>query len=141
MKINSIAKLCILVLLNERKVYGYEIIKEVKQKTGMKLSASHIYPFLKELKKNRLVASKKSRGGHEKNIYHLTKKGEKFYKAFLQRFSLMLESGIKRSITECYHCKCEIYKNHYFEKIQGKKHAFCCAHCAHACKKQGMKKE
>ncbi len=141
MKINSIAKLCILVLLNERKVYGYEIIKEVKQKTGMNLSASHIYPFLKELKRNQLVASKTSKGGHERNVHHLTKKGKKFYKAFLQRFSLMLESGIKSSITECHHCKCEIYKNHYFEKIQGKRYAFCCAHCAHAFKKQEMKKE
>jgi len=135
MKINSITKLCILALIDQSKLHGYEIIKEVEQKTGMKLSASHIYPFLKELKRNGFVISERKRGGHEKNMHKMTPKGRKFYRKFLQRFSLMLESGIKNNITECYHCGCEIYKSHCYANIQGKKRAFCCMHCADAYKK------
>ncbi len=137
MKINSITKLYILALLDHAKLHGYEILKEVEEKTGIKLSASHIYPFLKELKRNGFVTAETKKGGHEKHVYHLTLKGRKFYKKLMNRFSMMLESGIKNSVTQCHHCKCEIYKNHYFETIAGKKRAFCCTHCAHAYKVRG----
>ncbi len=130
MKINSITKLCILALLNNGRLHGYEILKDVEEKTGIKLSASHIYPFLKELEKNKFVSSKINKKGHEKNIYHMTQGGRKFYQALMSRFSLMIESGIKNNIEKCYHCGCEIYKNHYYEKIGGKRRAFCCMHCA-----------
>lgn len=132
MKINSIAKLVILALLDKGPLHGYEIIKEVEKKTSLKLSASHIYPFLKELKKNSFVMEKhiESKKGHDKNIYLMTQKGKKFYSSFMERFSVMLESGIKNNITKCHHCSCEIYKNHYYESINGKMLAFCCSHCA-----------
>lgn len=134
MKINSIAKLCILALLKEGKLHGYEILKDLERKTGVKLSASHIYPFLKELKRNNMVSLEKTSKGHEKNIYCLTEKGKSFYNSLMKRFSLMLESGIKENITKCYHCKCDIYKNHYYNFIRGQKRAFCCIHCAKAYK-------
>ncbi len=137
MKINSITKLCILTLVYNRRLHGYEIIKEVEKKTGIKLSASHIYPFLKELKKNGFVVGKTDDGkdgGHEKNVYQMTEKGKKFYKSIMSKFSMMLDSGIKSNVTVCYHCKCEIYKNHYYQTIRGKRHAFCCSHCAEAYK-------
>ena len=141
MKINSIAKLCILALLDNRKLHGYEILKEVEKKTGIKLSASHIYPFLQELKRNKFVSSKinKRGGGHEKNIYQMTQKGKKFYKGLMNRFSLMIESGIQNNIKECYHCGCEIYKNHYHETIRGRRYIFCCMHCAKAFKHKRLK--
>lgn len=131
MKINSITKLCILALLNNEKLHGYEILKDVERKTGVKLSASNIYPFLKELEKNKFVIAKiNKKEGHEKNIYQMTQKGKKFYQELMNKFSLMLESGIKNSIKECYHCGCEIYKNHYYETINGRKYSFCCVHCS-----------
>ncbi|MBI2449030.1 helix-turn-helix transcriptional regulator [Candidatus Pacearchaeota archaeon] len=137
MKINSITKLCILALINNEKLHGYEILKEVGKKTGIKLSASHVYPFLKELEKNNfVVAEAYDRGGHEKNVYQMTKKGKRFYRNFMNRFSIMLESGIKNNIKECHHCGCEVYKNHYHEIIKGKRYIFCCMHCAKAYKQE-----
>jgi len=49
-KVDSLVKLHALISLNNKEKNGYELMKEVEEKTNKKISASHIYPFLKELK-------------------------------------------------------------------------------------------
>jgi DNA-binding PadR family transcriptional regulator len=126
-KVDSFIKLHTLISLNKEKKHGYELIKELEAKLEKKISASHVYPFLKELKKKKLATWHKS--GREK-IYNLTPKGNKFVNSTLTKFHEIIQESLKRQITSCHHCGCEVYNNKYTENIMGKKLAFCCCHCA-----------
>ena len=51
LKINSLVKLHTLLLLNQRKIHGYEIMRALKESLKAPISASQVYPFLAFLKK------------------------------------------------------------------------------------------
>jgi len=134
-KVDSFVKLHTLISLNNGQKNGYELIKELEHKLDKKISASHIYPFLKELKQNYLVSYKQI--GREK-IYNLTESGNKFVNETLLKFNEIVQESLKRKITKCTHCGCEVYNNKYNEIVNGENLAFCCCHCADSYKK-GMK--
>ena len=136
-KVDSLIKLHILISLNNGKKNGYELMKELEGKTNKKISASHIYPFLKELKENYYVNFRQL--GREK-IYNLTENGEKFVNETLLKFNEVIQESLKDKLTECTHCGCEVYNNKYTEIVNGNKLAFCCCHCADSYKR-GMKHE
>ena len=133
-KVDSLIKLHILISLNNGQKNGYELIKELENKLNKNISASHIYPFLKELKENYYVNYKQI--GREK-IYNLTEAGEEFVNETLLRFNEVIQESLKRKITKCTHCGCEVYNNKYTEMVRGNKLAFCCCHCAESYKKGG----
>ncbi len=129
-KISSLIKLSVLLLLaNEGRKYGYEIIKSLEKKIGKKISPGEIYPFLKNLKKYDLVVTKKF-GAREKKVYSLTKTGKSFVKGVSDKFNTMIDSAIRTRLTKCAHCGCEIYKGAYHKTAKGKKMTFCCSSCA-----------
>ena len=97
-----------------------------------KISASHVYPFLKELKENYFVNSRQL--GREK-IYNLTEKGARFVNETLMKFNEVIQESLKTKLTKCVHCGCEVYNNKYTEIINGNKLAFCCCHCAESYRK------
>jgi len=130
-KVDSFIKLYTLISLNNGKRHGYELMKELEAKQNRKISAAHVYPFLKELRKNKYVEYKKN--GREK-VYKLTKSGGKFVNNTLLKFNELIKESLKTSITKCTHCGCEVYNNKYNENIKGKKLAFCCCHCANSYK-------
>lgn len=134
-KVDSLIKLHTLISLNNDKKHGYELMKELESKLDREISASHIYPFLKELKENSLVNFKKV--GREK-VYTLTPSGRKFVNQTLLKFHEVIQESLKRKITSCHHCGCEVYNNKYNETIKGKRLSFCCCHCA-ASFKAGIK--
>lgn len=134
-KVDSLIKLHTLISLNQEKKNGYELMKELESKLGKNISAAHIYPFLKELKKRDYVAYKKV--GREK-IYNLTRPGKRFVNDTLIKFHDVIRESLARRITACTHCGCEVYNNKYTEKVSGKMLAFCCCHCADSYK-EGMK--
>ena len=126
-KVNSLIKLHILISLNSGQKHGYELIKELESKLSKKISASHIYPFLKELKKASYVVYQKHK---REKIYKLTPPGKKFVHATLLKFHEIIQESIKEKIKKCTHCGCEIYNNKYSERINNKNLVFCCSHCA-----------
>ncbi len=128
-KISSLIKLSILLLLNEGKNYGYDIIKKIEKTTGKKVSAGEIYPFLKNLKKYNLVAAEKS-GPREKTLYQLTKKGRLFVNNILSRFESIIDTAVKSKISTCAHCGCKIYEGAFVKKLGRAKKTFCCIYCA-----------
>ncbi len=132
-KVDSLIKLHTLILLNNKERNGYELIKELEKKLNKKISASHVYPFLKELKENYFVNLRQL--GREK-IYNLTKNGENFVNETLLKFNDVIQESLKRKLTKCVHCGCEIYNNKYKEIINGSKLIFCCGHCANDYKKE-----
>ena len=134
-KVDNLVKLHTLILLNNRQKHGYGLMKELSNNLHKKISASHVYPFLKELKQNYLVNYRQI--GREK-VYNLTKAGEKFVNETLLKFNEVIQESLKRKITKCFHCGCEVYNNKYTEIVNGKKLAFCCCHCADSYEK-GLK--
>lgn len=128
-KVTNLIRFYVLLLLNERSMHGYEIIKEVKEKTGKKVSPGEIYPFLKILKKHGYIKSRKIEA-REKKVYYLTKGGKSFVRRMLDRFGGLIDIAIEPRLTVCSHCGCKIYEGGHKERIKGKKLVFCCHHCA-----------
>lgn len=132
-EIKNIVKLFAVLLLSEKDLSGYEIMREVEKKSGKKASPGQIYPFLKQLKSYRYVDTE-GRGARDRQIYHLTPEGYKFVARLSSKFDSFLEIAIKPKLTICAHCGCEIYKGGYREKISGRYLDFCCKNCAESYK-------
>jgi len=132
-KVDSFIKLHTLISLNNEEKNGYELMKELSKKLDKKISASHVYPFLKELKDNYYVSFRKI--GKQK-IYNLTDSGKKFVNDTLLKFNDIIQESLKRKLTKCTHCGCEVYNNKYTEIVNGKQLAFCCCHCADSYKRK-----
>ena len=54
-KINNMVKFCTLYLLANEPKHGYDLMKELEEKLGRRISASNVYPFLSNLRKNKLI--------------------------------------------------------------------------------------
>ena len=136
-KVDSLIQLHTIISLNNSPKHGYELIKELEEKLNKKISSSNVYPFLKELKKNDYVTYKKIKRG---KVYTLTSKGKRFINETLSKFNNIIQESLRKKLTKCVHCGCEVYDNKYIEIINNKRLAFCCCHCAGSYK-NGMKNE
>ncbi|KEI11762.1 DNA-binding protein [Clostridium novyi B str. ATCC 27606] len=69
----------ILQLLNEKSMYGYEMIKEIKKKSNntFSLKEGTLYPILHSLENNNFVESywDDTNGKRKRKYYRITKKG------------------------------------------------------------------
>ena len=127
-KINNMVKFCTLYLLTTGPKHGYDLMKELEEKLGRKISASNVYPFLNILIKNKLIKIQKT-GKREKKIYALTSEGKNFTNQMFNKFGDLINIAIEPRITTC-PCGCRIYSGGHSEKIKGKIMKFCCSHCA-----------
>lgn len=125
--VSHVVRLYTLLLLNSGPKHGYELMKEIEQITGKEPTASHIYPFLKELEEKDIVTAEET-GSRGKKVYELTADGQDFVKEQVHSFGEILEAAIAGSIEECAHCDCEIYDGGYEEAGT----VYCCKHCAAA---------
>ena len=105
MEIKSMVKLYMMLLLSDRDLHGYEIMKEIENKLERKASPSQIYPFLKQLEKNHYIESK-GRTERDKKVYHLTSEGKKFASTLSNSFGDLLELAVKQKLTKCAHWIC-----------------------------------
>lgn len=133
-RIDNLVKLYALLLLQGKPKHGYEIIKTIKEKIGKNASPGQIYPFLKKLQKLGYVKIRKV-GTRDKKVYVLTKSGESFSKAMIERFGSMVELAVQNKLKTCAHCGCEIYSGGHREKVHGSVKYFCCTSCAKAYRK------
>lgn len=127
-KITNMLKFYALCLLAQGPKHGYDLIKELQQKLERRISASNVYPFLENLRKNRLIKFDKI-GKRDKKIFYLTNDGRNFTKQMFSKFGDLINVAIEPKITVC-PCGCKIYAGTYTEKIRGKLMKFCCSHCA-----------
>ena len=127
-KVNNMVKFYTLCLLANGPKHGYDLMKELQEKLGRRVSASNVYPFLGILIKNKLIKIKKI-GKREKKIYVLTESGKNFTKHMFSKFGDLINIAIEPRITTC-PCGCRIYSGGHTEKIKGKMMKFCCSHCA-----------
>lgn len=71
----------VLMILRRQESYGYQIIQELKNKTGgeLKIAEGTLYPILKKMESKDWIEGtwKKAESGRERKYYILTKNGEK----------------------------------------------------------------
>ena len=136
-RIESITKLLIMLLLENGPVHGYEIIKHMKSRTGKKLSPSQVYPFLRQLEARGYISKTRS-GTRQRTDYRLTASGRDFVSSLDSKFGEIIDVYMRSRLITCAHCGCEIYKGGETRTIKGKKLTFCCKSCAKAYTYKGV---
>ena len=134
-KITNLLKFYTMTLLSCKSLHGYELIKELSEKLDRRVSTSNVYPFLSQLRKNRLIKFDKIEN-REKKVYSLTPEGKKFTAQMFSKFGDLIDISIAPKLTVCAHCGCKVYEGGHTEKIRGETYKFCCCHCARSYKKQ-----
>ncbi|MCK0472836.1 PadR family transcriptional regulator [Halalkalibacter sp. APA_J-10(15)] len=74
---------CILAVISQQKVYGYELSMKL-QDYGLEVSEGSIYPILLRLQKEKLITGemRKSPSGPNRKYYFLTTEGQEALKDF-----------------------------------------------------------
>jgi PadR family transcriptional regulator PadR len=72
----GVLELCVLVLLDRKDCYGYEMVDEISK--NISISEGTIYPLLKRLRKDKMVISylKESQDGPPRKYYQITYVGK-----------------------------------------------------------------
>lgn len=85
---------CILAIIHEKEVYGYELAEKLEQYGFDSFSEGTIYPLLMRMQKEELVTStlKKSTAGPKRKYYSLTSKGEQELRQFIKRWKFLQSS-------------------------------------------------
>lgn len=77
---SGVPELLLLRLLDQREMYGYELVRSIRKATGEAISLGEgvIYPVLHSLERNGCLKSRrKTVAGRKRVYYSLTKKGDK----------------------------------------------------------------
>lgn len=77
---SGVPELLLLRLLDQKEMYGYELVRSIRSATGEAISLGEgvIYPVLHSLERNgSLKARRKAVGGRTRVYYSLTAKGRK----------------------------------------------------------------
>lgn len=90
---------CLLAIINDNEVYGYELAEKMENYGFNTLSEGTIYPILIRMQKEALVSStyKKSTAGPKRKYYSLTEKGKNELAHFLKRWDY-LQSNVNRVV-------------------------------------------
>jgi len=90
--IGGSAILLVLTLLNEKDMYGYQIIKEIEERSDstFQFKEGSLYPVLHKLKNNGYVKSYTAKGdtGKNRKYYQITLVGQKHLKAQEEQWKL-----------------------------------------------------
>ena len=98
-------ELAILSLLAEQPLYGFEIAKQIGERTGgvLKFTLASLYPLLYDMEKHGWVEGRwqANRAGRDRRYYRLTVKGRKQlvplrqeWRAFFQALDTLAEVGL-----------------------------------------------
>jgi PadR family transcriptional regulator PadR len=74
----GLLELCILNIVGRSRVYGYDIVKQLRDVDALVVSEGTIYPILSRLKRDGLVRTslEESPAGPARKYYELTRRGE-----------------------------------------------------------------
>ena len=85
-------ELLVLSLLSEKDMYGYQMVKEIKDRTNETyiLKEGALYPVLYKLSDNGCLSYKKeTQGRRTRLIYHLEPKGAEYAKKIISEYSAL----------------------------------------------------
>lgn len=85
---------CVLLILQEGEVYGYELVQKLRQAGFTEMVGGTVYPLLQKLEKNGLTTSvkKPSPDGPDRKYYQITDEGQEYIEVFINQWSEMEES-------------------------------------------------
>lgn len=84
----------IMLLLQKKERYGYELISEIKQMADMDIAEGTIYPLLSRLKKEKLVDSRwvEMEEGVPRKYYKLTELGNEYLETMYQYLGELMQA-------------------------------------------------
>lgn len=89
----------ILKLLQEKDMYGYEIVNEIKNRTNnlFDIKEATLYSVVQRLEKRELISSYKGEKSHgrTRRYYRITSFGKAYYKELLNEFKILKEIMIQ----------------------------------------------
>ncbi|MBX9955294.1 PadR family transcriptional regulator [Peribacillus frigoritolerans] len=90
---------CLLAIIKEGEVYGYELAEKLGGYGFDSLSEGTIYPLLIRMQKEKLVITtlKKSTAGPSRKYYSLSEKGESELEVFIDRWN-KLSSNVNKIV-------------------------------------------
>lgn len=82
---------CILYIISQEEVYGYELSTKLNQYGFTFVSEGSIYPFLLRIQKEKLIEGtlKTSNLGPKRRYYHLTEKGLEQLEVFKENWDMV----------------------------------------------------
>lgn len=92
--VKSFLDLFVLVLLNDTARHGYDIMRELRLRTGTRIGAGTLYPLLYELEERQLVSAEwMSPTRRSRRVYKITEKGEKYLEQGFRGITHLLRSS------------------------------------------------
>jgi len=92
--VKSFLDLFVLDLLDDSPKHGYEIMRELKTRTGARIGAGTLYPLLYELEERKLVAGEwNSPNRRSRRVYKITEPGAKYKKNGFKGIDLLIRSS------------------------------------------------
>lgn len=75
----GLLELCVLNILRDRRLYGYDIVKQLGNLDGLMISEGTVYPLLNRLKRENFVTTtiEESPDGPARKYYELTPAGRR----------------------------------------------------------------
>ena len=90
--VKSFLDLFVLELLDDGPKHGYEIMRELKIRTGARIGAGTLYPLLYELEDQKLVAGEwNSPNRRSRRVYKITEPGTKHKKQGFKSIGLLVQ--------------------------------------------------
>ncbi len=91
----GLLEMCILSVIRSERLYGYDIVKRLRQIEGLVISEGTIYPILSRFKREGLVAStiEESSEGPPRKYYQLTGAGRRQLQQ-MNRYWRVIGSGV-----------------------------------------------
>lgn len=85
---------CVLALLRDGERYGFELVRELSERTGLVTSEGTIYPLLTRLRNEELVTTtwRESESGPPRRYYRLTEPGDAALATFVQDWTRFRDS-------------------------------------------------
>ncbi len=92
--VKSFLDLFVLNLLNDSSKHGYEIMRELKSRTGIRIGAGSLYPLLYELEGRQFVLGEwVSPTRRTRRVYKITEKGQDYMRQGFTGISHLLRSS------------------------------------------------
>ena len=79
---------CVLLIISEKEVYGYELVQLLKKYGFKQMVAGTVYPLLQKLEKQNYLSSvmKPSSEGPDRKYYKLTLEGNEYCREFIDQW-------------------------------------------------------
>jgi len=96
--VKSFLDLFVLSLLNGGSKHGYEIMQDLRSKTGTRIGAGTLYPLLYELEERKLVTAEwVSPTRRNRRVYKITDQGERYCSQGFKGIDQLLRSSATSS--------------------------------------------